>query len=262
MRILLTNDDGINAEGLYTLAKELEKKDYEVIIVAPDNQRSAQSHAITLFQPIIVKEVKLEGLKSKAYSISGTPADCVRVGLDALSDGPIDVVFSGINLGLNSGMDILYSGTVSAAIEASIYNIPSIAVSAEYFNEKTNYNIAAKYALEIFERSKEEFLDTSMVLNINTPYTEKENVAGIKICKIGQPIYDYYFSSENGDGEKTLEVRGRRDIELEKDTDRYYLRKGYTTVTPLHYDLTNFDLLQRVKNWISIDWIFALMGIK
>ncbi len=250
MRILLTNDDGIMAEGLYTLAKELEKN-YEVIIVAPDNQRSAQSHAITLFKPLIVKEVKLEGLKSKAYSISGTPADCVRVGLDALSDGEIDLVFSGINMGLNSGMDILYSGTVSAAIEANIYNIPSIAVSAEYFQGKTNFNIGAKYGLKVFENLKEQILETNMVLNINTPYTEEENLAGIKVCKIGEPIYDYYFAGENGDGEKTLEVKGRKHIELEKDTDRYYLRHGYATVTPLHYDLTNFNSLEIVKAWIN-----------
>lgn len=252
MRILLTNDDGINAEGIYTLAKELEKN-YEVIIVAPDNQRSAQSHAVTLFKPLIVKEVELDGLKSKAYSISGTPADCVRVGLEALSGGDIDLVFSGINIGLNAGMDILYSGTVSAAIEASIYNIPSIAVSAEYVKGEANFKIAAKYAMEIFEKLKDKLLDTNMVLNINTPYTEEENVAGIKVCKIGEPIYDYYFSGENGDGEKTLQVKGRRNIDLEKDTDRYYLRHGYATVTPLHYDLTNFDSLKNVRNWIKID---------
>lgn len=252
MRILLTNDDGINAEGLYTLAKELEKN-YEVIIVAPDNQRSAQSHAITLFKPIIVKEVELEGLKSKAYSISGTPADCVRVGLDALSDGDIDLVFSGVNIGLNAGMDVLYSGTVSAAIEASIYNIPSIAVSAEYLDGDVNFNIAAKYAMEIFEKLKKEFMNTNTVLNINAPYTEEESVLGIKVCKIGEPIYDYYFAGENGEGEKTLQVKGRKNIELEKDTDRYYLRHGYVTVTPLHYDLTNFDSLKRVRNWLSIE---------
>ena len=131
MRILLTNDDGVMAEGIYALAKELEK-DHEVIIIAPETQRSAQSHAVTILQPLTVKEVKLDGLKSKAYSISGTPADCVRAGLEVLIDEPIDYVFSGINMGLNSGMDILYSGTVSAAIEANIYGIPSIAVSAEF----------------------------------------------------------------------------------------------------------------------------------
>ncbi len=252
MRILLTNDDGINAEGLYTLAKILEKN-YEVIIVAPDNQRSAQSHAITLFKPLVVKEVKLEGLKSKAYSISGTPADCVRVGLDTLSDGDIDLVFSGINIGLNAGMDILYSGTVSAAIEASIYNLPSIAVSAQYMDGLANFDIAARYAVEIFEKLKEKLLDSNIVLNINTPYTDKKDAKGIKVCKIGEAMYDYYFDGENGNGERTLEARGRKDIELQKDTDRYYLSNGYATVTPLHYDLTNFDSLEKVRKWIDLD---------
>lgn len=249
MRILLTNDDGIMAEGIYTLAKVLEK-DYEVIIIAPETQRSAQSHAITLFQPLVVKEVQLEGLKSKAYSISGTPADCVRVGMEALIDGPIDLVFSGINIGLNSGMDILYSGTVSAAIEANIYKIPSIAVSAEWINGDVDFNIAAKYAKQILESSKDQLRESNIVLNINTPYRKLEEIKGIQVCKIGGPIYDYYFMEDNENGEKTLKLRGRKEMKIEEDTDRYYLSQGYVTVTPLHYDLTNFRLLEEVKGWV------------
>lgn len=252
MRILLTNDDGIMAEGIYTLAKELEKN-HELIIVAPDNQRSAQSHAITLFQPLKVKDVKLEGLKSKAYSVSGTPADCVRVGLEVLSEEPIDLVFSGINVGLNSGMDILYSGTVSAAIEANIYNIPSIAVSTDFLDGKANFNIAAKYGIKVFETLKDQLLDTNMVLNINTPYTEGEELSGLKVCRIGEPIYDYYFANESGQGERTLEVKGRKEIKLAEGTDRYYLSQGYATLTPLHYDLTNFNSMEKVKKWIEIE---------
>lgn len=249
MRILLTNDDGIMAEGIYALAKELEK-DYEVIIIAPDNQRSAQSHAITLYQPLVVKEVNLEGLKSKAYSISGTPADCVRVGMDALADGPIDMVLSGVNKGLNAGMDILYSGTVSAAIEANIYKIPSIAVSTELSDGNIDFEIAAKYAKMILESSKDKLRESNIVLNINVPYKTEEEILGIKACKIGGVIYDYYFMEYNEEGEKTLNLQGRKDIELEEDTDRYYLNQGYVTVTPLHYDLTNFNLLEKVKDWI------------
>lgn len=249
MRILLTNDDGIHAEGIYTLAKELEK-DYEVIIVAPEVQRSAQSHAITLFQPLLLKEVQLEGLKSKAYSISGTPADCVRVAMEVLEEGPIDLVFSGINYGLNSGMDILYSGTVSAAIEANIYKIPSIAVSAELIDENINFDLAAKYAKEILESSKDELMKSNIVLNINTPYIDEGDVKGVKVCKIGGPIYDYYIMEENEDGDRTLKVKGRKDTEIGKDTDRHYLQEGYVTVTPLHYDLTNYDLIDKVKDWI------------
>lgn len=249
MRILLTNDDGIRADGIQRLAKELEKE-HELIIVAPDIERSAQSHAITLFKPLVIKEVELEGIKGKAYSVSGTPADCVRAGMEALADGPIDLVFSGINMGLNSGMDILYSGTVSAAIEASIYNIPSIAVSAEYVDKKVNFDIAARYASKILERSIPEIKDTDIVLNINTPYTE-DAIKGIKACKVGDVIYDYYFEGKNGDGEKILQAQGRRDINLTKDTDRYYLSQGYATVTPLHYDLTNFESLEEVRSWME-----------
>ena len=249
MKILLTNDDGIMAEGIQTLAKELEKE-HEVIIVAPDIEKSAQSHAITLFKPLVVKEVKLEGIRAKAYSISGTPADCVRAGMEALTDEPVDLIFSGINIGLNSGMDILYSGTVSAAIEASIYNIPSIAVSTEFLDGKANFDIAAKQACEISKKTISKLMGTNTVLNINTPYTESD-VKGIKVCRVGDAIYDYYFEGENGNGEKYLQTKGRKNINLTEDTDRYFLSKGYATVTPLHYDLTNFNSLEKVKSWLS-----------
>lgn len=249
MRILLTNDDGIRAEGIYTLARELEKE-YEVIIIAPETEHSAQSHAITLAKPLIVKEVELEGLRSRAYSVSGTPADCVRAGFDKIIEGDIDLVFSGTNRGFNAGMDILYSGTVSAAIEANIFNKPSIAVSAELKNDKCNFNLAAKYAMDILERLKRGLLDSNLLININTPYFEENQAKGIKVCKIGQVIYDYYFMETDENGDRRLELKGRQEIEFERDTDRYFLSKGYVTVTPLHYDLTNFDLLQEVKGWI------------
>lgn len=249
MKILLTNDDGIMAEGIQTLARELEKE-HEVVIVAPDIQRSAQSHAITLFKPLMVKEVELQGIKGKAYSISGTPADCVRAGMEVLTDGPVDLVFSGINIGLNSGMDILYSGTVSAAIEASIYNVPSIAVSTEYIDGKANFDIAAKYASEISKKMIDKIVGTNIVLNINTPYTESD-VKGIKVARVGDAIYDYYFEGENENGEKFLQTKGRKNINLTKDTDRYFLSQGYATVTPLHYDLTNFSSLEKTKQWLD-----------
>lgn len=250
MRILLTNDDGVMAEGIYELAKELEK-DHEVIIIAPDTEKSAQSHAITLFKPLIVKEVELEGLKSKAYSISGTPADCVRAGFDKIIKGDIDLVFSGINSGYNAGMDILYSGTVSAAIEANIFGKPSIAVSAEYKGGNCDFKTAAKYARIILEKSKENHLKSNLLLNINVPYIEDGQPKGIKVCKIGQVIYDYYFMDKDENGDTSLKLKGRQKIEFEKDTDRYYLAKGYVTTTPLHYDLTNFKLLKEVEGWMG-----------
>ena len=130
MKILLTNDDGVHALGIYALAKVLEKE-HDVIIVAPSEQKSASSHAITIRNPLYMGETQLDGIKSKAYWVKGTPADCVKLFFEKINNEKIDFVISGINDGYNLGTDVLYSGTVSAAIEANIYNIPSIAVSTD-----------------------------------------------------------------------------------------------------------------------------------
>ncbi|NMA87068.1 MAG: 5'/3'-nucleotidase SurE [Tissierellia bacterium] len=249
MRILLVNDDGIHAEGLYLLAKELERE-HEIIIVAPAEQKSAQSQAITISNSLIVKEVKLDGIKSKAYSVSGTPADCVRVALDKLVDEKIDMVISGINQGLNVGMDVLYSGTVSAAIEANLYNIPAMALSAEWIDGKIDYDLAVKHGQEVLNRTRDDFIKNNIILSLNTPYLNGKEISGVKVCKIGNVIYDYYHMEDNEvNGEKVLKLHGRQDRESEEDTDRYYLSKGYVTITPLHYDLTNFKLLNMVESW-------------
>lgn len=248
MKILLTNDDGIMAEGIYILAKELEKK-HEVTIIAPETEKSGQSHAITLSQPLVVKEVKLRDLKSKAYSISGTPADCVRAGLSQIIKD-VDMVFSGINRGLNAGMDILYSGTVSAAIEANIHGRPSIAVSAELVGSNCDFETAAKHACRVLEKGGEEYLSSNILLNINTPYSGNNKSGEIKVCKIGEVVYDYYIMELGENGEKTVRTNGRQDTKFREGTDRYFLSKGYATVTPLNYDLTNFELIDKVKDWI------------
>jgi len=253
MRILLTNDDGVMAEGIQALAKILEK-DHDITIVAPETQKSAQSHAITIIQPLVVKEVKLEGIESKAYSISGTPADCVRAGLDTLVGGKVDLVLSGINSGLNSGMDILYSGTVSAAIEANIYQIPSVAISTEWVDGNVRFDVAARYTKLILEKAMDSLLESNIVLNINVPYLDDKDIEGIKVCKIGGPVYDYYFVDQNEKGERTLKLQGRKIDDTEEGSDRYYLSKNYVTVTPLHYDLTNFKLLNEVENWLNREY--------
>lgn len=250
MRLLLVNDDGIDAIGIQALAREFEK-DYELIIVAPEGQRSAASHSITLTKPLVVRKVEIPGIKSKAYSVSGSPADCVRVALDKLIDEHVDVILSGINLGLNIGADILYSGTVSAAIEGNLYKIPSMALSCQLGEESNCYETAAKYAKKIFEKVKDNLVYNNIVLNVNFPCIKEENIKGIKVCKIGGVIYDYYFiENKNGEGEITLAIEGRHTEEIERETDRFFLKEGYITVTPLHYDLTNYRLMEKVKNWL------------
>jgi 5'-nucleotidase len=250
MRLLLVNDDGIKAEGINKLAMELEKE-HEVIIVAPDDERSAQSQALTLRKPIVVKEVDLKGINSKAYSISGTPADCVRIAMAKLLDKPVDMVISGINKGLNVGMDVLYSGTISAAIEANLYELPSIALSAQLSEGNVNYEIAIKYGKMILDKMKDRLLKNKMLISINTPYLDEDRIKGIKVCKIGGVVYDYYLI-EDGEikGQSIFKADSRERKEPEEGTDRFYIAQGYVTITPLQYNLTNFDLIERVESWL------------
>lgn len=250
MKLLLTNDDGVNAEGIYALAKELEKE-HDIIIVAPSSQKSACGHSITLSRPLLVKEVQLEGINSKAYSVDGTPADCVRIALDKLVDGKIDMVISGINKGPNLGTDVLYSGTVSAAIEGAMYKVPAVAVSLDvYKKENGNYEAAAKYANSIITMAKENNIGENIVLNVNVPNISEDDIKGIKVCKIGSRTYTNNFIALREDSDGVLyDLRDKLIESHHDDTDTYYINEGYVTITPLHYDLTNFNLLFDVSNW-------------
>jgi 5'-nucleotidase len=251
MRLLVTNDDGIHAEGIYVLAKELEKE-HEIIIAAPDDQRSACGHSITITRPLIIKEIKLEGIKSKAYSINGTPADCVRIAIDKLVDQKIDMVVSGINKGVNLGTDVIYSGTVSAAIEAAIYKTPSIAISSEFEGDNQNYEIAAKTVVEVIKKTQGNNIENDVVFNINVPLISEERIRGIKVCKIGSRTYNNTFiESKDEQGSTIYEIIGTVNDVYGEDSDVDYFKQGYITLTPLHYDLTNFRILRKVEGWIQ-----------
>ena len=248
MNILLTNDAGVFAPGIAELGRQLLEKGYNVTIVAPEKQNSGKSHAITLMKKLIVKKVHIEEINLDAYSVSGTPADCVRAALEIYGN-KFDYCFSGCNLGYNAGMDILYSGTVSAAIEANVFRIPSIAVSAQYNRENTNYKTASKVAIEIFEKVHSQIND-AIVLNVNAPKLEYKDLKGIKTCKIGGSVMDKYttFKIENG---YSLELHGRNKSENKENTDRHYLENGYATVTPLLYDLTSDSLLKSLREYMK-----------
>lgn len=247
MKILITNDDGIHARGIQTLAKTL-CVEHEVIIVAPREQKSASSHSISIHEPIRVKEEKLEGLNIKAYSVVGTPADCTQIGVSLLTKD-IDLIVSGINRGINCGTDILYSGTVSAAIEGAIYNIPSIAVSMEvdWHKEDENYEKAARWTQKIIDQGYHNEFRKNVVLNLNIPHVPEEQIKGLKVCRLGKSTYqtEYVLLEEKDD--KIYTIKGTRNKIEEEDSDLYYMSKGYVTLTPLHYDFTDFKLLQEVK---------------
>ncbi|MGH4052384.1 MAG: 5'/3'-nucleotidase SurE [Clostridium sp.] len=252
MRLLITNDDGINAKGIYALAKELEKN-HEVIIVAPNSERSACGHSITLTRPLVVREMKLAGLKSKAFSVDGTPADCVKIAINKLVNDKIDMVVSGINKGLNLGTDVLYSGTVSAAIEGTIYEIPAMAISMEILQNTENeesYEMAAKYAGQILLKAKENNIGNNIVLNVNIPMLKQNEIKGIKVCKVGSRLYNNtYIQSIVGNNETQYKIKGELIDKHEQHSDTIYHKEGYVTVTPLHYDLTNYKILNAVSQW-------------
>lgn len=247
MKILIVNDDGINARGIYDLAKEISRK-HEVTVVAPREQKSASSHSISIHNPIKIRKENLDK-DFEAYSLVGTPADCTQAGLSLLCEN-VDLVISGINRGLNCGTDILYSGTVSVAIEGSIYNVPAIAFSMEVDWERydEDYTVAAKIASKIIDKAEEKYLRNNLVLNVNIPKVKEEEIKGIKVCKLGKSTYkSEYVLIEDAD-EKTYEIKSNRNKIEQKDTDLYYLSEGYVTLTPLHYDFTNFKILDEVTD--------------
>ncbi|NLW42024.1 MAG: 5'/3'-nucleotidase SurE [Tissierellia bacterium] len=245
MKILLTNDDGISSEGIRLLAIELQKH-HDVYIVAPDSERSATSQAITLRRPLDLKKVRLEGIENDAYSLTGTPADCVRIGLKVLYED-IDVVFSGINRGYNAGVDIQYSGTVGAAAEALLFRKPAVAISTEFANGSSNFDLAAKFAPVAFEKYKDLIMSDPIVLSINVPKLEEVDMKGFRVCELGGVVYDQYKLEQVDEDHWELNVESRTPIDIIPDSDHHYLSNGYITITPIKYSFGNEDIMEKFK---------------
>lgn len=245
MNILLTNDDGYKAPGIYAMAKRLEKN-HKLMIVAPKVEHSGMSHSITLRRPLEIRREKLEGIQSPVYSVQGTPADCVRVALTHIIEDKIDLVISGCNLGYNAGMDILYSGTVSACAEANLYQLPAMAVSAQMYKKfDADFDQAADIALDIFEGVKEDLVEEVITLNINVPYAMGQPKEAV-VCRIGEPMYDKYDKIDLDESSFELKLVGRNRGQYQEGTDRYYLAQGHTTMTPIKYE---FDNHKRLDKW-------------
>lgn len=247
MNILITNDDGIQADGIIELAKEISKI-ANVYVVAPDSQRSATGHAITLHNPILVNDEYINE-NITAYSTSGTPADCVKIGVEALlKDINIDLVLSGINNGPNLGTDVVYSGTVSAAIEGLIQDKPSIAISYDDFNiDKETYKRAANYIVNLIDSMKDqlELLEDS-ILNVNIP---KGEVKGVKITKLGERKYDNVVEDRlSPRGKRYVWIGGDiRDVKQDEDSDITAVENGYISITPVNIQMTNLSKINKLK---------------
>lgn len=248
MNILITNDDGIQADGIIELAKEVASI-ANVYVVAPDSPRSASGHAITLHKPIFINDENI-GENIKAYSTSGTPADCVKLGIEAiLKDTQIDLVLSGINNGPNLGTDVVYSGTVSAAIEGLIEGKPSIAISYEAFDaSKEEYREAAKCVIKLINRLKDD-LDQlkDSILNVNIPQGENK---GFKITKLGERVYENVIDDRlSPRGKRYIWIGGEvKQIKQDLDSDILAIENKYISVTPVNIEMTNISKMKTLKD--------------
>lgn len=250
MKILVCNDDGIFADGILQLASSLSRLG-EVVVVAPDSERSATGHAITLHHPLRVKKVELPCISVKAFSISGTPADCVKIGVDILTEGKVDLIFSGINRGPNLGTDVFYSGTVSAAIEGCILGYQSAAIS-NYNYDSVDFTLAGDIACDIAERMLSHSLPTGTLLNINVPDATKDSVMGLKVTRLGVRKYvANYLEREDPRGVPYYWLAGEAVDDDEQDTDIAAVIQKYVSVTPIHYDLTKYAMMKEVDSWFS-----------
>ena len=248
MQILLTNDDGIYAEGIYAIYAEL-KKFGQVMVVAPDSERSSVGHGMTLAHPILYKKVNRKG-KFFGYGISGTPADCIKFAVSVLLKKKPDMVVSGINLGPNEGCSVFYSGTVAGAREGALLGIPSIAISLDTF-VSPQFNYAAKIASRFISAFKKNKIPRGTFLNINIPNCKPSQIKGIKMarqCLI--PIHGSFRKKRDPHLRNYYWMTGKIPLRRSNlDIDTYALNSGYVTVTPIQSDSTDYRYLRELKTW-------------
>jgi 5'-nucleotidase len=250
LNILISNDDGIYSKGLYELAKRIPALG-KVTVVAPDKEQSAIGHAITMHQPLRCRKIKLYDLDIDAWWVNGTPADCVKLGVETILSVKPDLIISGINDGENLGTDIIYSGTVSAAIEGSMFNIPSIALS--YASRcGADFSAPAEVAVQMIQQILEHKEKNNMLLNVNIPEIESiESLKGVKATRLGVKKYRNNFEERKDPrGNSYYWLAGELiQDEIGEDTDIYAVRNGYVSITPIHIDLSGYEEIKKISSW-------------
>lgn len=248
MHFLVTNDDGVFADGLAALVNEL-KKIAEITVVAPDRERSAVGHALTFFNPLRVQTIK-QDKKVIVYSSDGTPSDCILLGIYDLMPRKPDLVISGINRGANMGDDVTYSGTVSAAMEGIIHGVPSFAISLAAFSE-VYYDYAASFARKLAKSIVKYGLPPRTFLNVNVPNVPDEKIQGLEITKQGESIYDQRLIKRmDPRGIEYYWITGALPTgEAEEGTDFKAVYENKVSITPIQLNMTNHDLIEEIKKW-------------
>ncbi len=248
--ILVTNDDGITAPGLRALIRFM-KEIGEVVVVAPDSPQSGMGHAITFDNTLHAKQMKSSNDDITEYSCSGTPADCVKMGLQELLNRKPDLCVSGINHGSNSSINVIYSGTMSAAIEAGIEGIPAIGFSLCDFSWDANFEPAKKAIQQIVREALINRIPKGVVLNVNIPKLTEKEIKGIKICRQARANWKEKFDKRtNPMGKDYYWLTGEFELlDHGKDTDEWALANNYISIVPTQFDLTAYHAMEQINNW-------------
>jgi len=248
--ILVTNDDGITAPGIRALISVMNEIG-EVVVLAPDSPQSGMGHAITLDSTIYCDEVTIDEGEQKEYRCSGTPADCVKMAISEILDRRPDLVVSGINHGSNSSINVIYSGTMSAAIEAGIEGIPAIGFSLLDYAWSANFEPVKEEVKKIAINVLEKGLPDGVVLNVNFPNLNGQPFKGVKVCRQARANWVEEFDKRtNPQGKEYYWLTGKFvKMDQGKDTDDWALEEGYVSVVPVHFDLTAHHFMQSLKTW-------------
>ena len=254
MRILLTNDDGIHAPGLFALHEAL-KSDHDLDIVAPESEMSAVGHAITLTSPLRVQDV-YKNSSFYGYAVTGTPADCVKIAVQELLERPPELILSGINPGANVGVNILYSGTVSAATEGAFLGVPSAAISLNA-RQNPDFGFAAQFSKEIIRFMMESGLKRGTALSVNIPAVSPDKITGVRLTRQGTARFEEHFERRTDPrGNVYYWLTGETPVENGSvDTDSGALKENWITITPIHYNLTCNEELDRLKSRLPDSWV-------
>lgn len=247
--IFVTNDDGISSKGIKSLI-EVAVEFGDVFIIAPDKPQSGMGHAITMNVPLrLDRSILFEGLE--AYTCSGTPVDCVKLGIYEIMHRKPDLILSGFNHGENASSNVLYSGTMSAAVEGAMENIPSIGFSLCDFHADADFSEAKNVARQIIKDSLAHKFPANVCLNVNIPKKVENNLKGVKICRQAHAFWEDRF-------DKRLDQFGRPyywltgeflNQDMEEDTDLYALSNGYVSIVPIQFDMTSYKVIDQFKIW-------------
>ncbi len=249
MKILLTNDDGIYSPGIL-LFKQALLSVGSVTVVAPDVQKSGVGHSITFSHPLRVRDVHLDS-EFVGYGIDGSPADCVKIGVREIMGSQPDLLVAGINIGANVGINVLYSGTVAAAIEGAVLGIPSVAVSLEISELPPDVQGAADIAREMIRHILTREIPKGTLLNINIPLVPKEQIQGVRVTKqYSGDFHEHYDRRTDPRGCAYYWLAGTGwPVDEVAGTDMHALRRGYISITPLKYDLTDNSFFRDLETW-------------